>query len=336
MVPARCVLIFAVALFLTIDIAKSQFYVKSLPKTVKLNNKAVHYADIYRMFHHIFGFSKFSDNVKDTKMFARPLCIAFFTFESQLPELISQYDTKLSLVQSDEVPSSMPFKSYLDQTFGVDRSLFIEAGSSNSLSGIKEKYSSLLVNFPNSKEEILAKVPGLKVDLLLADNKNALTFIAELRTLLHITEKLASFGMAKDGIPDFFNFQIQTINESIDDGKVKKVLDAYIAQMTSNLQKAYHNNCAVFLVNLNKPVHHRQARSLLAVAAAPTAAPIPATLINLSPSYDDNYPVFFNIILWTLVVLALTIYAIGYGIWTMDPGKDSIIYRMTTTRLKKD
>lgn len=58
--------------------------------------------------------------------------------------------------------------------------------------------------------------------------------------------------------------------------------------------------------------------------------------LNLAKVYDDNYPVIFNIILWFGVVIAFSLFAISYAIATMDPGRDSIIYRMTSTRIKKD
>lgn len=58
--------------------------------------------------------------------------------------------------------------------------------------------------------------------------------------------------------------------------------------------------------------------------------------LNLAKTYDENYPVIFNIILWFGVVIAFSLYAICYAIATMDPGRDSIIYRMTSTRIKKD
>lgn len=58
--------------------------------------------------------------------------------------------------------------------------------------------------------------------------------------------------------------------------------------------------------------------------------------LNLAKAYDDNYPVIFNIILWLGVVIAFSLFAISYAIATMDPGRDSIIYRMTSTRIKKD
>lgn len=58
--------------------------------------------------------------------------------------------------------------------------------------------------------------------------------------------------------------------------------------------------------------------------------------LNAAEDYDDNYPVIFNILLWFGIVMFFTLVAISYTIGNMDPGRDSIIYRMTSTRMKKD
>jgi renin receptor len=57
--------------------------------------------------------------------------------------------------------------------------------------------------------------------------------------------------------------------------------------------------------------------------------------LDIAPAYTDMYPIVFNLMLWGGIAYTLVIFAIAYGIWVMDPGKDSIIYRMTSTR-KKD
>lgn len=67
-----------------------------------------------------------------------------------------------------------------------------------------------------------------------------------------------------------------------------------------------------------------------------TEQPNQENQLNLSKDYDEDYPAIFNIILWFMIILAIVLYAVSYGMWHMDPGRDSIIYRMTTTRLKKD
>lgn len=58
--------------------------------------------------------------------------------------------------------------------------------------------------------------------------------------------------------------------------------------------------------------------------------------LNLAGSYSEDYPVIFNIILWFGVLMVFSTLAITYAIGSMDPGRDSIIYRMTSTRIKKD
>lgn len=56
----------------------------------------------------------------------------------------------------------------------------------------------------------------------------------------------------------------------------------------------------------------------------------------LAEVYSDDYPAIFNIILWFGVAFVFSLLAITIFIANMDPGRDSIIYRMTSTRMKKD
>ncbi|XP_018355021.1 PREDICTED: renin receptor isoform X1 [Trachymyrmex septentrionalis] len=53
-------------------------------------------------------------------------------------------------------------------------------------------------------------------------------------------------------------------------------------------------------------------------------------------TYTEDYPVIFNIMLWFGVVFVFSLLAICIAIANMDPGRDSIIYRMTSNRMKKD
>lgn len=52
--------------------------------------------------------------------------------------------------------------------------------------------------------------------------------------------------------------------------------------------------------------------------------------------YSDNYPVMFNLFFWTSLTLGLVLISIVYVFLTLDPGQDTIIYRLTTPRLKAD
>jgi renin receptor len=52
--------------------------------------------------------------------------------------------------------------------------------------------------------------------------------------------------------------------------------------------------------------------------------------------YSDAYPVMFNLFFWTSLALVLIVISIAYVFLTLDPGADTIIYRMTAPRLKVD
>lgn len=58
--------------------------------------------------------------------------------------------------------------------------------------------------------------------------------------------------------------------------------------------------------------------------------------LNVYKFTSSDYPAIFAIFAGLIIILVLAVLFIAVGIWNMDPGKDSIIYRMTTTRMKKD
>uniref|UniRef100_A0A915Q347 Renin receptor-like C-terminal transmembrane spanning segment domain-containing protein n=1 Tax=Setaria digitata TaxID=48799 RepID=A0A915Q347_9BILA len=58
--------------------------------------------------------------------------------------------------------------------------------------------------------------------------------------------------------------------------------------------------------------------------------------LNVYQFVSTNYPATFGIFLLVSVVLILAVLFIAVGLWNMDPSKDSIIYRVVTTRMKKD
>merc|ERR1719233_2077565 len=82
-------------------------------------------------------------------------------------------------------------------------------------------------------------------------------------------------------------------------------------------------------------VKTRKTRSLLATDEEASSLP-DAAKINLAEAWTEDYPVIFHIILWITVFMALLVIFATHGMMTMDPGNDSIIYRKTTTRLKRD
>jgi renin receptor len=61
-----------------------------------------------------------------------------------------------------------------------------------------------------------------------------------------------------------------------------------------------------------------------------------STLEQVAIFYSDQYPAMFNLLFWTSLILAVALIGITYGMMNMDPGLDTVIYRMTSNRIKKD
>ena len=100
-----------------------------------------------------------------------------------------------------------------------------------------------------------------------------------------------------------------------------------VAEVVESLKK--NDNVVVFLVEIEPQELVRKRRAV-------TSDPSLKDDLNLGESYNEYYPVIFNIILWFGIAMAVTIASVAYCIWFMDPGKDGIIYRKTASRVKKD
>ncbi|EDX13655.1 ATPase H(+)-transporting accessory protein 2 [Drosophila simulans] len=109
--------------------------------------------------------------------------------------------------------------------------------------------------------------------------------------------------------------------------EANKLLSAAISRLLAASQKS--SDSVLFVQTTEKDVAASRAKR--DTIAASTTNPY-----NLAVYYGSDYPVIFNIILWFMVVFGLSLLAICYAIAAMDPGRDSIIYRMTSTRIKKD
>ncbi|KAG1715040.1 Renin receptor [Nymphon striatum] len=161
---------------------------------------------------------------------------------------------------------------------------------------------------------------------------------------------------------------LQTDQRDAASAVLKKCLE-YIQE---NFKKAY-NGQIIFLTEVVDAENSRKTRSLLQADSADPAVAVPAaattaaaaaapkittttkatttnkappttkatpnpdkTLYNLAKQYTGEYQVTFAIVLFLVILLTFTTLAISLVMWNMDPGRDSIIYRMTSQRVKID
>lgn len=61
-----------------------------------------------------------------------------------------------------------------------------------------------------------------------------------------------------------------------------------------------------------------------------------AQLDNLAYEYNVNFHTAFTTIGFTTILFVLVAFVIAVGMWNIDPGRDSIIYRLTSQKIKKD
>ncbi|CAF1020214.1 unnamed protein product [Adineta ricciae] len=103
--------------------------------------------------------------------------------------------------------------------------------------------------------------------------------------------------------------------------KLQTQLKTVVDQIVSNEPEAL-----VMTLVTKETARVRRARDAEAVARN----------VTIATMYSDEYPTMFNLFFWTSLVFALIIISIVYVFLTLDPGSDTIIYRMTTPRVKVD
>ncbi|XP_053085345.1 renin receptor isoform X2 [Pangasianodon hypophthalmus] len=146
-------------------------------------------------------------------------------------------------------------------------------------------------------------LPSLPLNSLSRNNEADLLFLSEIQVLHDISALLMRHKhLAKDQAPDLFSLELAGMEE---------------------LARRYGTDSPQF----------QDAREILVAALQKSN---PGSPYNLAYKYNFEYAVVFNIVLWLMIVLALAVIVISYNLWNMDPGYDSIIYRMTNQKIRMD
>uniref|UniRef100_A0A4X2JRQ1 Renin receptor n=1 Tax=Vombatus ursinus TaxID=29139 RepID=A0A4X2JRQ1_VOMUR len=170
-----------------------------------------------------------------------------------------------------------------------------------------------------------------------------LLFFSELQILHDIAALLSRHKhLAKDHSPDLYSLELAGLDEigkryGEDSQQFKdasQILTDFLQKFADEMYDLYGGNAVVEVVTVksfDSPLV-RKTRSILQAKQNNN----PGNPYNLAYTYNVNYAVVFNIILWIMLGLALAVIIISYGLWNMDPGYDSIIYRMTNQKIRMD
>ncbi|CAG9859004.1 unnamed protein product [Phyllotreta striolata] len=167
-------------------------------------------------------------------------------------------------------------------------------------------------------------------------------FLKDCTILREIASRVAGSSIKVDAVPDVFWFEVGSFHPLVDFYgenssqvlEAKQILNEVILEVNSAFNKLYDGYVLVSVITSDAS-HTRKGRSLLQSKSDNTDTN-DKTKYNLASYYSKDYPVIFNIILWFGIMMLFSLIAISLAIGNMDPGRDSIIYRMTSTRMKKD
>ncbi|NWX35605.1 RENR protein, partial [Notiomystis cincta] len=183
---------------------------------------------------------------------------------------------------------------------------------------------------------------SLPLNSLSRNNEVDLLFLSELQVLHDIASLLSRHKhLAKDHSPDLYSLELSGLEEvgkryGEDSQQFKdasQILVDSLQKFADEMFNLYGGNAVVEVVavkEFNSPLS-RKTRSILQASQSEKENPY-----NLAYPYNYDYSVIFNIVLWMMIGLALAVIVISYNLWNMDPGYDSIIYRMTNQKIRMD
>uniref|UniRef100_A0A8C5W5F7 Renin receptor n=1 Tax=Microcebus murinus TaxID=30608 RepID=A0A8C5W5F7_MICMU len=184
---------------------------------------------------------------------------------------------------------------------------------------------------------------SLPLNSLSRNNEVDLLFLSELQVLHDISSLLSRHKhLAKDHSPDLYSLELAGLDEigkrygedSEQFRDASKILVDALQKFADDMYNLYGGNAVVELVTVKSfdTSLVRKTRTILETKQTKsTASPY-----NLAYKYNFEYPVVFNMVLWIMIALALAVIITSYNIWNMDPGYDSIIYRMTNQKIRMD
>ncbi|KAK7573458.1 hypothetical protein V9T40_010649 [Parthenolecanium corni] len=134
----------------------------------------------------------------------------------------------------------------------------------------------------------------------------------------------------KNGAPDVYWITLTSLAEQPLESEDIDLLRLVLNDLSEKVSAMYNGKAFIAVIADNQESKIRSKRETV------TKSTDILVDLNVADDYSEDFPVIFNIMLWFSVALLFSLIAISMVIAGMDPGRDSIIYRMTSTRMKKD
>ncbi|KAK8765755.1 hypothetical protein V5799_031638 [Amblyomma americanum] len=353
--------------------ATERLFIPLAPKSVKfVSSETIKSSQIGDVLSSILGFTvKTTDPwnslaaVNPFKVPKTTLVLDFDGFDGDTTLDVSGKNFPLendaSLQQELEKLSERTVERFAEQEPVV---LYMKTGEK--LYGAKMAYPELLLTVsPEVDSRLKEAVKDVELAKVLRDGTFNVSlpgddqFAVELHTAKLMLEQLSRQASKGGSAPSVVWLRLSGLRhvmdryteESYQASHALRLIREFVDKAKSTLKKAYGDRALLVVITQNDKTMGmvRRARSLLAaedesanseatVVTSPTAkAPVPGSgSWNLATPWDHEAHVAFVLIGFVVLLLALSLFGISVGLWFMDPGRDSIIYRMTTQRMKRD
>nr|XP_032814178.1 renin receptor [Petromyzon marinus] len=255
--------------------------------------------------------------------------------ERLLPKAIASYRV------AHTVPVDLSWvSSSLESSFGDD-SLMLEYSPMHQFMYGFGKAFSQIAQWENLRPRNLntAIAPGSSLNVTVQEDAE---FLLELRLLHEFAKAVASASPASPAVVAVELGGLLGVVRRHGDGsaqaeEARSMLGHAVAQFAEDVAGVWGGEVVVAALTVATAPEPslRKGRSALQLRETQSKMDM-QNPYNLAYRYNYNYAVVFNIVLWLMLAMALAIIAVSYGMWNMDPGRDSLIYRMTNQRLKAD
>uniref|UniRef100_A0A8C5LYT4 Renin receptor n=1 Tax=Leptobrachium leishanense TaxID=445787 RepID=A0A8C5LYT4_9ANUR len=255
-----------------------------------------------------------------------------YPIENPVPYSVDSVVNSIHLLFSEEMPIVL-------QLAPIDERVYM-VGKANT---VFEDLGVTLRQLRSRLEQDNSILASLQLSSLNRNDETDHLFLSELQVLQDIPNFLSRHKhLAKDNFPDIYSLELTGLEEikkrygedSLKFTEASKILADFLQKFADDMYSMYGGNANVDVVMVDSfeiPLV-RKSRSILESASISN----PGSPYNLGYEYNFNYAVVFNIILWLMIGLALAVIVISYSLWNMDPGYDSIIYRMTNQKIRMD
>ncbi|XP_028993336.1 renin receptor [Betta splendens] len=233
--------------------------------------------------------------------------------------------------------------------FAEDTPVVLQLAPSEERLYMLGKANAVFEDLPVTLQQIRARLSqdgsvlaSLPLNSLSRNSEADLLFLSEVQVLHDITALLQRHRhLAKDHSPDLYSLELSGLEElsrlygedSPQYRDATAILASVLQKFGEEVYGLYGNNAVVEVVTVKmfEAPLTRKSRSILQSSQTKNEDPY-----NRAYKYRADYAVVFNIVLWLMIILAIAVIVISYNLWNMDPGYDSIIYRMTNQKIRMD